>query len=103
MAIQGFKFDPVIDIGVTIVVKYAIAKQLAGKRIITTDGEELGRVVDLYFNELSGKLESVLVDPNPDSSLALRVKREGGGMITIPYTSVLDVKDVMVVDRRNLG
>ncbi|MFH1106652.1 MAG: PRC-barrel domain-containing protein [Candidatus Micrarchaeota archaeon] len=84
-------------------VKYAIAKQLAGKRVITTDGEELGRVVDLYVNELSGKLESVLVEPNPDSTLALKAKKEGGGMVTIPYASVLDVKDVMVVDRRNLG
>ncbi|MEK6954863.1 MAG: PRC-barrel domain-containing protein [Candidatus Micrarchaeota archaeon] len=83
-------------------VKFAIAKQLAGKRVITTDGEELGRVVDLYLSEISGKLESVLVEPNPDSSLALRAKREGAGMVTIPYSAVLDVKDVMVVDRRNL-
>ncbi len=83
-------------------VKYAVAKQLAGKRIITTDGEELGRVVDLYLNEANGKLESVLVEPNPDSSLALRMKKEGAGMVTIPYTSVLDVKDVMIVDRRQM-
>ncbi len=84
-------------------VKYAIAKQLAGKRVITTDGEELGRVVDLYVNELTGKMESVLLEPNPDSTLALKARKEGGGMVTIPYSSVLDVKDVMIVDRRNLG
>ncbi len=83
-------------------VKFAIAKQLAGKRVITTDGEELGRIVDLYLSELTGKLESVLVEPNPDSSLAVKAKREGAGLITIPYSAVLDVKDVMVVDRRNL-
>jgi len=84
-------------------VKYAIAKQLAGKRIITTDGEELGRVVDLYVNELNGKIESVLIELNPDSSLTARAKQEGGGMITVPYSAVLDVKDVMVIDRRGLG
>ena len=84
-------------------VKFAIAKQLAGKRVITTDGEELGRIVDLYLSELTGKLESVLIEPNPDSTLAVRAKKEGAGLITIPYASVLDVKDVMVVDRRNLG
>lgn len=83
-------------------VKFAIAKQLAGKRIITTDGEELGRVIDLYLNELTGKIESVLVEPNPDSTLAMHAAKEGGGLITVPYGSVLDVKDVMVVDRRNL-
>ncbi|MEK6923922.1 MAG: PRC-barrel domain-containing protein [Candidatus Micrarchaeota archaeon] len=83
-------------------VKYAIAKQLAGKSIITTDGEELGRVVDLYLNELNGKIERVLIEPNPDSTLAERAEKEGAGLITIPYSAVLDVKDVMVVDRRNL-
>jgi len=83
-------------------VKYVIAKQLAGKKIITTDGEEIGRVIDLYFNEATGKLESVLIEPNPDSSMAARAKPEHGGNVTIPYSAVLDVKDVMVVDRRNL-
>ena len=83
-------------------VKYAIAKQLAGKRIITTDGEELGRIIDLFMNELTGKIERVLIEPDPDSTLASRAEGESGGMITIPYSSVLDVKDVMVVDRREL-
>jgi len=84
-------------------VKYVIAKQLAGKRVITTDGEEIGRIVDLYMNELTGKLESVLIEPNPDSSLAARAKHEGKDMVALPYSSVLDVKDVMVVDRRGLA
>ena len=83
-------------------VKYVIAKQLAGKRIITTDGEELGRVVDVYIDEKTGKIESIVFEPNPDSSLAGKAKKEGGGLITLPYAAVLDVKDVMVVDRRQL-
>lgn len=83
--------------------KYAVAKQLAGKRIITTDGEEIGRIVDLYLNELTGKLESVLLEPNPESSLAARAKHEGTDLVAIPYSSVLDVKDVMIVDRRSLA
>ncbi|MGB9577415.1 MAG: PRC-barrel domain-containing protein [Candidatus Micrarchaeia archaeon] len=83
-------------------VKFAIAKQLAGKRIITTDGEELGRIIDLYMNELTGKIESVLVEPNPESSVAARAKKEGG-LIALPYSSVLDVKDVMVMDRRGIS
>ncbi|MFA4945987.1 MAG: PRC-barrel domain-containing protein [Candidatus Micrarchaeia archaeon] len=84
-------------------VKYVIAKQLAGKKIITTDGEELGRVIDLYFNPGNGKLESVLIEPNPESTLAARSRTSAGGFITIPYAAVLDVKDVMVVDRRELA
>ena len=84
-------------------VKYAIAKQLAGKRVITTDGEELGRIIDIYMNEANGKLESGLIEPNPESTLATKARKEGAGLVTIPYAAVLDVKDVMVVDRRNLG
>ena len=84
-------------------VKYAIARQLAGKRIITTDGEELGRIVDLYINDVNGKIERVLIEHNPDSSLAERAEKEGAGLITLPYSAVLDVKDVMVVDRRELA
>ena len=76
--------------------------ELAGKKIITTDGEEIGRVIDLYFNDKTGKLETVLLEPNPDSSIATRVQSGAGGNVKIPYSSVLDVKDVMVVDRRNL-
>lgn len=83
-------------------VKYAIVKQLAGKRVITTDGEELGRIIDLELNELTGKLETVLLEPNPESSLASRARAQGG-VASIPYSSVLDIKDVMVVDRRSLG
>ena len=83
-------------------VKYAIVKQLAGKRVITTDGEELGRIIDLDVNDLTGKLESVLLEPNPESSLAARARAQGG-VAAIPYSSVLDIKDVMIVDRRNLG
>ena len=84
-------------------VKFAIAKQMAGKRIITTDGEELGRIIDLYVNELTGKIESVVVEPNPESSLATRAKKDGSGVVSLPYSSVLDVKDVMVMDRRGLS
>ena len=82
-------------------VKFAIAKQLAGKRIITTDGEELGRVLDLYISEATGKIESVLVEPNPDSTLAQRLGEKGTEAL-LPYSAVLDVKDVMVIDRRGL-
>lgn len=89
--------------GVFLMVKYVIAKQLAGKRIITTDGEELGRIVDLYIDEVSGKLQSVLLEPNPDSGFAGRAEHDAAGLITIPYAAVLDVKDVMVVDRRGLS
>ncbi len=84
--------------------KFAIARQLSGKRVITTDGEEIGRIVDLTVDENTGKLENVLLEPNPDSGLAKSLERDKSGkLLSIPYGAVLDVKDVMVVDRREIG
>ena len=40
-------------------VKIVIAKQLAGKKIITNDGEDLGRLIDLEVSEGTGKIENL--------------------------------------------
>ncbi len=82
--------------------KFAIAKQLAGKRLITNDGEELGKLVDVVINEVTGRLETLMVEPNPDNSTAMRLKKTDG-MIALPYASVLAVADHMIVDKKGLG
>ncbi|MFA6036368.1 MAG: PRC-barrel domain-containing protein [Candidatus Micrarchaeia archaeon] len=82
-------------------VKFAIAKQLTGKRLITNDGEEIGKLIDVYVSESSGKIESIIIEPNPDNQTARRLKREGG-VVTIPYASVLAVADHIVVDKKGI-
>jgi sporulation protein YlmC with PRC-barrel domain len=82
-------------------VKYFIARQLSGKKVITNDGEDFGRLVDLNINEVTGKIETLLVEPNPDSESAAKLKKEDG-MVRIPYEAVLSVKDYFIVDKRNL-
>lgn len=79
--------------------KVLLARQLTGKKVITTDGEEFGVVVDLDVDELSGKLESLVVDPNPDSSLAEKFQVEEG-YASVPYDSVIAVGDYIIVDKR---
>lgn len=83
-------------------VKLAIAKQMAGKRLISNDGEELGKLVDIVVNEITGKLESLIVEPNSDSITAKRLKREDG-LIFIPFQAVLAVSDHVIVDKKGLG
>lgn len=82
--------------------KYVIARQLSGKKVITNDGEDFGRIVDLNINEITGKIESIVVEPNPDSQLASKMKKEDG-MVLVQYESVLAVGDFVIVERRNIA
>jgi len=82
--------------------KFVIAKQLAGKRIITNEGDDLGRLVDVTVNETTGKLEGILFEPNMDSPAARKMKREEG-LTSLPYESVLAVGDHMIVDKKHVG
>ncbi len=81
--------------------KYLIARQLSGKKVVTNEGEDFGRLVDVNLNELTGKIESLIVEPNPDSVLASKIKKEDG-LVAVPYESVLAVSDFILVEKRNI-
>ncbi len=81
-------------------VKFIIARQLVGKKVITSDGFDVGRLFDIEISEVTGKITNLVVEPNLDSGLANKMKVEGG-QIKIPYNSVLAVNDYAVVDRKN--
>jgi len=82
--------------------KFVIAKQLAGKLLVSNDGEGVGRLVDIVVNEVTGKMVSLVAEPNPDSATARRMKKEDG-MLVVPYSSVLAVSDYIVLDRKALA
>ncbi len=81
--------------------KYLIARQLSGKKLVTNEGEDFGRLVDIEVNEVSGKIEALLVEANPDSGLATKMRKEDG-MMHVPYESVLAVGDYIIVEKRNM-
>ena len=81
-------------------VKFIIARQLVGKKVITSDGFDVGRLFDVEISEVTGKIINLVVEPNLDSGLSNKMKIEGG-QIKIPYNSVLAVNDYAVVDRKN--
>ena len=83
-------------------VKVVIAKQLAGKKIITNDGEELGRLIDLEVSESTGKIENLLLEPNLDNPTARRLNKEDG-LLVVPYSSVLAASDHIIVDKKTIG
>lgn len=82
--------------------KYVIARQLSGKKIISDEGEDVGRIVDLEVDEISGKIETLVVEPNPDSTTTTKMKKQDG-MIYISYEAVKAVGDYVIVEKRNMN
>lgn len=83
-------------------VKLLLARQLAGRKLITNDGEEVGRLVDIVINEKNGRLETLVVEPNPDN-LTIRKMRKEEGFVYVPYTAILAASDYVIVDKKNFG
>lgn len=82
--------------------KYTIARQLATKKIITNRGDEVGKLIDLLVDEVSGDIEYLMVEVDRDSKLMKRFNPKER-MIQIPYSAVTAVSDVFIVDERELG
>jgi len=83
--------------------KYSIAKQLAAKRVITNRGEEVGKVLDILVDELSGTLEYLLVEVDVNSKVTknLNIKSKSR-TVKIPYSAVSAVSDVFIVDEKQI-
>ncbi|VVB77209.1 PRC-barrel domain protein [uncultured archaeon] len=82
-------------------VKYVIAEQLIGKEVVTTDGIDLGRFLDAEMNEVTGKLTSLILEPNNDNVFVKKLEIKEG-KLKVPYTSVMAVNDFIVIDRKGV-
>ena len=82
--------------------KFAIAKQLGGKRVISNKGEEIGRLSDIQIDGKTGELDFFMVEPAEDSKLAASLPRNEEDFIIIPFKAVFAVSDVIVVDDTQL-
>lgn len=81
--------------------KYTIARQLATKRVITNRGDEVGKLTDLLVNEVTGEIETLLVEVDRDSKVIRRLNPKER-VISVPYSAVTAVSDVFIVDEREL-
>ncbi len=82
-------------------VKFIIAKELVGRKVISVSGYDIGRMTDAEISNVTGKVNFMLVEPSPDSSLAKRMGSEGG-ILKIPYSSVTSVADYIMVDTKTM-
>ena len=83
-------------------VKYVIAEQLIGKEVVTNDGIDLGRFLDAEMNELTGKLVSLILEPNNDNAYVKKLDVKDG-KLKVPYASVVAVNDFIVIDRKGVA
>ena len=82
-------------------VKFIIGRQLVGKKVITSDGFDVGRFVDAEVSPVTGKINSFLIEPNYDSGFASKLKVDSG-QLKVPYAAIQAVNDYIVVDRKVL-
>jgi sporulation protein YlmC with PRC-barrel domain len=82
--------------------RYMLARQLSGKKVISNEGEDLGRVVDVAVNEISGAMEYMILDPNHDSSTVLKLKKVNAKAY-LPFETVMAVADYVIIDKRHLN
>jgi sporulation protein YlmC with PRC-barrel domain len=69
---------------------------IVGKEIVNIDGAVLGELENVIFEVQTGKLVDLVV--KPDSGLNRMKYREDGKFVLIPFSSVVAVKDYIVVD-----
>jgi sporulation protein YlmC with PRC-barrel domain len=83
--------------------KFTIARQLASKRVITNRGDEIGKLVDLLIDDVSGDLEYLLIEVDTDSKVYKTLNLHSKDRtIKVPYSAVSAVSDVFIVDEKQL-
>jgi sporulation protein YlmC with PRC-barrel domain len=77
--------------------KSILSRNLARKQIITNDGKVLGVLKNLLVDIESGQIAEIVVTPDPGFDVT-GYQMDGERML-IPFESVRDIKDYIVVDR----
>ncbi|MDZ7746803.1 MAG: PRC-barrel domain-containing protein [Halobacteriales archaeon] len=74
-----------------------LAENLSDKRVVGSDGSELGTLYNVTMNFKSGSLQNLLIDPLEGVGSGSRIN--DNGRLKIPVSSVQAVKDHIVVAR----
>jgi sporulation protein YlmC with PRC-barrel domain len=78
--------------------RFVIARQLGGKRSITTTGKEIGRLDDIVVDESTGEMEGIVVEPDAETAEDVRFPKDSQGDFIIPFKAVRAISDVIVVE-----
>ncbi len=75
-----------------------LAKNLANKRVMLTDGSELGYASNVVIDTQSGALIYLVVKPT--SSVETSKYKTQNGYVLIPFEAVRAAKDYAIVDKK---
>ncbi|MEM3401816.1 MAG: PRC-barrel domain-containing protein [Candidatus Hadarchaeales archaeon] len=78
-----------------------LASKLREMGVISDQGLQIGRVVDITFDEKDGRVLSLLVRPL-SGDVFKAIPRDAQGLINIPYSAVVSVRDFIVVNEKVL-
>jgi sporulation protein YlmC with PRC-barrel domain len=78
--------------------RFVVARQLGGKRSITTTGKEIGRLDDIIVDEATGEMESMVIEPDAETAEDIRFQKDAQGDFVVPFKAVRAISDVIVVE-----
>ncbi|MFW5902463.1 MAG: PRC-barrel domain-containing protein [archaeon] len=76
--------------------RQVLGKKIRKKRAITSDGKELGKVIDAYF-EKTGRIDSILIEPESVPRKAEQYTNKDGRLI-IPFQHVEAVGEYVIIN-----
>ena len=68
---------------------------IQGKEVATLDGERIGRLLNVVMESTTGELTSLIVEPSEITPEGFEL--DSKGRLDIPFSSVLSIKDMIVV------
>ena len=79
-----------------------LASRLRGMTVVTDRGLHLGRLSDLMIDENTGAILSLVIKP-AEKGLLDNLPKDDKGMPVISYSSVIAIKELIVVNERVLA
>jgi len=74
-----------------------LARSLSKKKIVTNEGKVIGTLKNLVVDFETGQVVDMIVQPDP--SFDASGYRVEGDRMFVPFESVKDIKDYIIVDR----
>ncbi len=75
-----------------------MAKKLSNKKVMGTDGSEMGILYDITCEPRTGDLIDLII--RPDMTLNVENYRTEDGLVLIPFSAVRAIQDYIVVDKK---
>lgn len=79
-----------------------LVSKLRSIGVISDRGLQIGRLVDVIFDEKDGKILNLVVKPFSKETIGSTAKDSSGNAL-LPFSSVMAIKDYIVVNERVLA